>query len=261
MGDLEKQAERVVLSKDEAEEEEMERLVGGGGGMAVLDFDMLCSTVALQTQGKSAAKFQSFGAGEEEEEAEVGVFGGVFRMWEGELLDWFDDRRVAIQSACCPCYTFGKNMKRAGFGPGFLQGTLHLVLVASILLNCIAFIITKKRCFIYLVVAFTITLGTYLGYFRTQIRNKFNIRGNDSSMDDCIYHLVCPCCTLSQEARTLEMNNVQDGTWHGRGDSIYIGSLGEGGKSFFELQAPPLVSIKSPDLCNAQKSTATSAYS
>ncbi|KAM5588467.1 hypothetical protein ABKV19_006750 [Rosa sericea] len=259
MGDLEKQ-ERVVISKDEVAEEEKERLVGGSG-MAVLDFDMLCSTVALQTQGKSAAKFQSFDAGGEEEEAEVGDSGGVFRMWEGELLDWFDDRRVALQSACCPCYTFGKNMKRAGFGPGFLQGTLHLVLVASILLNCIAFIITKKRCFIYLVVAFTITLGTYLGYFRTQIRNKFNIRGNDSSMDDCIYHLVCPCCTLSQEARTLEMNNVQDGTWHGRGDSIYIGSLGDGGKSFFELQAPPLVSIKSPDLCNTQKSTATSAYS
>lgn len=64
-----------------------------------------------------------------------------------------------------------------------------------------------------------------------------------------------------QEARTLEMNNVQDGTWHGRGDTIYIGSLGEGGKSFFELQPPPLVSIKDPDLCNMQKSTVASAYS
>lgn len=252
MGDLEKQ-ERAVLDKEAAEEEEKERLVGGNG-MAVLDFDMLCSTVALQTQGK----LQSFQGGEE---GEVGDLGGVFRMWEGELLDCFDDRRIALESACCPCYTFGKNMKRSGFGPCFLQGSLHLILAASILLNCIAFMITKKRCFLYLVVAFTVTLGTYLGYFRTQIRNKFNIRGNDSSMDDCIYHLVCPCCTLSQEARTLEMNNVQDGTWHGRGDTIYIGSLGEGGKSFFELQPPPLVSIKDPDLCNLQKSTVASAYS
>ncbi|KAL6206989.1 PREDICTED: uncharacterized protein LOC101311253 [Fragaria vesca subsp. vesca] len=253
MGDLEKQQ----LNKDEAAAEETERLVDDGG-MAVLDFDMLCSTVALQTQGKSAAKFQSFDGGDEAEAAELG---GVFRMWEGELLDCFEDRRVALESACCPCYTFGKNMKRAGFGPCFLQGSLHLILVASILLNCVAFIITKKRCFVYLVVAFTITLGTYLGYFRTQIRNKFNIRGNESSVDDCLYHLVCPCCTLSQEARTLEMNNVQDGTWHGRGDTIYIGSLGEGGKSFFELQPPTLVSIKSPDLCNTQKSPAASTYS
>ncbi|XP_050368264.1 uncharacterized protein LOC126786473 [Argentina anserina] len=259
MGDLEKQERVVAAEAAAAEEEETERLVPGGG-MAVLDFDMLCSTVALQTQGKSAAKFQSFAGGDEDDEA--ADLGGVFRMWEGEVLDCFEDRRVALESACCPCYTFGKNMKRAGFGPCFLQGSLQLILVASILLNCIAFVITKKRCFVYLVVAFTVTLGTYLGYFRTQIRNKFNIRGNDSSLDDCIYHLVCPCCTLSQEARTLEMNNVQDGTWHGRGDTIYIGSLGEGGKSFFELQPPPLVSIKSTDLYNnAQKSTASSAYS
>lgn len=90
MGDLEKQ-ERAVLGKEEAAEEEKERLVGGNG-MAVLDFDMLCSTVALQTQGK----LQSFQGGEE---GEVGDLGGVFRMWEGELLDCFDDRRIALESA------------------------------------------------------------------------------------------------------------------------------------------------------------------
>ena len=26
-----------------------------------------------------------------------------------------------------------------------------------------------------------------------------------------------------QEARTLEINNVQDGNWHGRGDTIWVG--------------------------------------
>ncbi|BBH00803.1 PLAC8 family protein [Prunus dulcis] len=147
----------------------------------------------------------------------------------------------------CPCYRFGKNMSRAGFGPCSLQGTLHLILAVLVILNCVAFIVTKKHCFIYLAVAFTISLGTYLGYFRTQMKKKFNIRGSDSSLDDCIYHLICPCCALCQESRTLEMNNVQDGTWHGRGDTIYIGSLGERGKSIFELQPPPIVSIKSPD--------------
>ena len=248
MGDLEKQ-ETVLLKKAEgtAEGEEKERLLEGSG-MAVVDFDLLCSTVALQTQGKLAAKLHSFPRGEEDGDA--GDLGGVFRMWEGEVLDCFDDRRVALESLCCPCYRFGKNMRRAGFGPCSLQGALHLILVVLVLLNGIAFIVTKKHCFLYLAVAFTISLGTYLGYFRTQIKKKFNIRGSDSSLDDCIYHLICPCCALCQESRTLEMNNVQDGTWHGRGDTICIGSLGEDAKSFFELQRPPIVSIKSPDPCS-----------
>ncbi|XP_022723337.1 uncharacterized protein LOC111280332 isoform X3 [Durio zibethinus] len=197
MAELEKQ-ERVVVNrnkdkeKEEEEEEEEERLLEG---MAVLDFDMLCSTVALQTHGK----WRKLENAEDCLEQGNGDFGGVFRMWEGEVvLDFLDDRRVALQSTCCPCYRFGKNMRRAGFGYCFLQG-------------------------------------------------------NDSLLDDCIYHLICPCCTLSQESRTLEMNNVQDGTWHGRGD-ICIGSYGEGRKAFFELHPPSPISIKTPEPCNMQNS-------
>ncbi|XP_062162563.1 uncharacterized protein LOC133869552 isoform X2 [Alnus glutinosa] len=188
MGDLEKR------DRAEEEEEENERFLEG---MAVVDFDMLCSTVALQAQRGKWRSFENVG---EEEEEEGGEFGGVLRMWEGEVQDCFDDRRIAIESACCPCYRFGKNMRRAGFGSCFIQG-------------------------------------------------------RDSSLDDCIYHLICPCCTLCQESRTLEMNNVQDGTWHGRGDTICIGGFGEGSKAFFELQQPPLVSINSPEPCSMPKST------
>lgn len=71
MGDLEKQ-ERVG---------ENERLLEG---MPVLDFDMLCSSVALQSAHGSWGKL---GGGDEEQQ------GGVLRMWEGELLDCFDDFR------------------------------------------------------------------------------------------------------------------------------------------------------------------------
>ncbi|XP_059437990.1 protein PLANT CADMIUM RESISTANCE 11 [Corylus avellana] len=243
MGDLEKR------ERAEEEEEEKERFLEG---MAVLDFDMLCSTVALQAQQGKWRSFENVG---EEEQEEGGEFGGVLRMWEGEVQDCFEDRRIAIESACCPCYRFGKNMRRAGFGYCFIQGTVYFILAASALLNWVAFIVTKRHFFLYLAVAFTISLGTYLGFFRTQIKKKFNIRGRDSSLDDCIYHLVCPCCTLCQESRTLEMNNVQDGTWHGRGDTICIGGFGEGSKAFFELQQPPIVSIKSPEPCSMPKST------
>lgn len=48
---------------------------------------------------------------------------------------------------------------------------------------------------------------------------------------------------MMQESRTLEMNNVQDGTWHGRGDTICIGGFGE--KMRASLYPPPILSIKS----------------
>lgn len=52
---------------------------------------------------------------------------------------------------------------------------------------------------------------------------------------------------ILQESRTLEMNNVQDGTWHGRGDTICVGAYNEGNKGNFELTAPPVISIKPPE--------------
>lgn len=86
MGDLEKSVVMV--------EEEEERLLGNG--MAVLDFDLLCSTVAMQKQGKwTVLNVED----EDEVEEGFGSGGGVLRMWEGEILDCFEDRRVAVESA------------------------------------------------------------------------------------------------------------------------------------------------------------------
>ncbi|XVF40623.1 hypothetical protein PTKIN_Ptkin01aG0128900 [Pterospermum kingtungense] len=225
MAEVEKLEEVVVngnKSYDEENEEE-ERLLEK---MAVLDFDMLCSTVALQTQGK----WRKLENADDSFEQGNGDFGAVLRMWEGEVvLDFLDDRRLALQSACCPCCRFGKNMRRAGFGYCFLQGTVYFVLVVSVFLNFLAFIVTKQNCFLYLAVAFLISLGAYLGFFRAKIKRKFNVR----------------------ESRTLEMNNVQDGTWHGCGD-ICIGSYGEGSKAFLELHPP--ISIKTPEPCKMQNS-------
>ncbi|WCJ42984.1 PLAC8 family protein [Euphorbia peplus] len=232
--------------EEESHEEETKLLKG----MRVLDFDVLCSTVALQTQGKwrNHLERDDFDSGDVE-------IGGVFRMWEGGVLDCFDDHPIAIQSLCCPCYRFGKNMRRAGFGACFLQGSVYFIIALTALLNYIAFLVTRQHCFLYIAVGFTITTGMYLGFFRTQIRKKFNIRGTESSMDDFVYHIVCPCCALSQEARTLEINNVQDGMWHGRGDTICIGSITEGKKTIFELHPPPIVSTQSPEIFTIQCSS------
>lgn len=245
MGDLEKQEVKMGKCVEEDEKKLME-------GVAVLDFDVLCSTVALQAQGKWTKLEQV------DEEDDAGEFGGVLRMWEGGLLNCFDDRRVALETGCCPWYRFGKNMRRAGFGSCLIQGSVYFILGVATILNIIAFIVTRRHCFLYMAVAFTIAVATYVGFFRTQIRKKFNIMESDSSFDDCVYHLICPCCTLCQESRTLEMNNVQDGTWHGRGDTICIGSYGEGSKAFSELHPPPLVSTKSPGSSSPQKGSSSS---
>ncbi|KAF5944952.1 hypothetical protein HYC85_019029, partial [Camellia sinensis] len=89
----------------------------------------------------------------------------------------------------------------------------------------IAFIVTKRNCFLYLAVVFTISIGTYLGFYSTQIRK---------SLTSLLPHY--PCVTNDQ------------------GDTICIGRYGEGNKAFFELQPPPIVSTKSFDPCSLQKS-------
>lgn len=105
MADLEKQ-ERVGVEKREEEEEEKERFLEG---MAVLDFDMLCSTVALQTQ---QGQWRSFGNVPEEEEG-GGEFSGVLRMWEGQVLDCYEDRRIALETAWSVipfCFSFSLSL-------------------------------------------------------------------------------------------------------------------------------------------------------
>ncbi|KAJ8459325.1 hypothetical protein OPV22_032251 [Ensete ventricosum] len=246
----------VVETNKEAEEEEEEDDAGGRDVAAVLDFDMLCATVALQTQGLSVGKTRRKDpVAEEADEEARSEFGGVQRMWEGDVMDCFEDRRIAIEAACCPCYRFGKNMQRANLGSWFLQAMVYFIFIVVSLFDFIAFGITDHHGFLYMGIVSTILTGLYLGYFRTRIKKQFNIRGSDSSLDDCVNHLICPCCTLCQESRTLEMNNVQNGVWHGRGDTICIATGGEGSKAFTALHKPPLFPTKSPDLCSMERTT------
>ncbi|CAA6675022.1 unnamed protein product [Spirodela intermedia] len=198
----------------------------------VLDFDLLCATVALQTQGFSVDKRGSGDVGEDEDELAVEVE-GVQRMWEGGVFDCLQDRQIAIETSCLPCYRFGKNMSRANLGSCFFQGAVYLFLTVAILFNAVAFMITLWHGFLYLGIVSVTSAAIYLGYSRGRIRKQFNIRARDSALDDCVSHLVC--LAVLCESRTLEMNNVQDGVWHGRSDTICIGS-----KTFRNSANPPL---------------------
>lgn len=93
MAELEKRGGEQAATAAAAEEEE--RLLGKE--VAVLDFDMLCATVAMQAHQGKWGKLNGDN-GEEHNYHEYG--GGVHRMWEGELFyDCFDDRRLALQAS------------------------------------------------------------------------------------------------------------------------------------------------------------------
>lgn len=55
----------------------------------------------------------------------------------------------------------------------------------------------------------------------------------------------------------MEINNVQDGYWRGRGDTICVGS-----KAFAELHQPSLIPImQTPELCSMEKPSFTERHS
>ncbi|KAM3385032.1 hypothetical protein ACQJBY_009158 [Aegilops geniculata] len=230
------------LQEEEDEEE----------AMAVLDFDMLCASVAMSAERRKGAGMEAAAACSGGAEGAGG--GGVQRMWEGDVvIDCLEDRRIALEAACCPCYRFGKNMRRANLGSCFLQAMAYFISLVAVLVSLIAFSVTRHHVYLYMGLGSVLLVAIYTGYFRRRIRKQFNIRGTDGSLDDCVLHLICPCCTLCQEARTLEMNNVQCGVWHGRGDAICLGSNGEGNKAFAALHKSPFVLIKSPELCGMDR--------
>lgn len=68
-----------------------------------------------------------------------------------------------------------------------LLGSIHFLLAVVAILNWVSFISTRRHYFLYLAVAFTLSLGIYLGNSRTKIKTRFNIRVSISFVI-LIYH-------------------------------------------------------------------------
>lgn len=210
--------------------------------LPILDFDLLCATIAMQREPLSVDI--------QRDACEV----GVQRMWEGGVFDCFENREIALQTFCCPSITYGKNLDRAGFGSCIAKGGIHFLLLATALVSYILFLCAYGHQYLYAAIAALICVAAYASYYRIKIRRRFNIKGSDldgvvNAIDDSVNHFICGCCALCQEARTLEMNNVQDGNWRGRGDTIWVGSYATpaGSQSIepSELRPPVVITISS----------------
>lgn len=145
--------------------------------------------------------------------------GAVQRMWEGDLFDCLENPKVTAQTAICPCLTFGQNMQMAGFGDCSVQALLFFLVTAGIFLSCQVLALYTATGFMRWLSVFLFMAGTgYGAYHRMEMRRKFNIHGSDFS--DYVYHGFCSCCALCQEGRTLQVNNVHNGIWSGRGNNL-----------------------------------------
>lgn len=57
-----------------------------------------------------------------------------------------------------------------------LQAAVYFLLAIGSLISFIAFGVTRRNCFLYLALTFIVSIGAYLGFYRTRIRKKFNIK-------------------------------------------------------------------------------------
>lgn len=173
------------------------------------------------------------------------------REWEGGVLDCLqvDDVScgVTAMSLYAPFVLFGCNRARAFKGssgivwaslfaiPMLLTSiTLYLFYIPtnSMIISCTGSAEEIDKCrmhtmdymssyaaFVYLSVlffqVFIIALGSWN---RGQLRRKYKLPGSD--MTDMLLWTFCRPCALSQEARTLAINNVDNGDWLGQAITV-----------------------------------------
>ncbi|GLJ21302.1 hypothetical protein SUGI_0391380 [Cryptomeria japonica] len=103
--------------------------------------------------------------------------------WSTGLCGCFEDCSTCCVTTFLPCVTFGRVAEHAeneGSGPGcFAQGFLYVL-----------FSILGVPCL-------------YTCGYRKKLRLKYGLP--DEPCGDCVVHLCCDCCALSQEAREIKI--------------------------------------------------------
>ncbi|KAJ4979393.1 hypothetical protein NE237_010173 [Protea cynaroides] len=138
--------------------------------------------------------------------------------WRGKLLDYWDDISLAYLTFFCSFCVFGWNMERIGFGNMYV----HIV---TFLLFCTApfwiFVLAAvniendavREGLVITGVVLCVFGLLYGGFWRIQMRKKFNLPANDfccgdTTMSDCARWLFCCSCALAQEVRTVDFYDI-----------------------------------------------------
>ncbi|XP_044488705.1 uncharacterized protein LOC123213349 [Mangifera indica] len=138
--------------------------------------------------------------------------------WRGNLFDIWDDIAIAYLSVFCSFCVLGWNLERLGFGNMYVH-------IATFLLFCTApFWIfnlaavnidneTVREALGLTGVILCIFGVLYGGFWRIQMRKRFNLPSNNSccgkpAIADCAQWLFCCWCSLAQEVRTADYYEI-----------------------------------------------------
>jgi Cys-rich protein (TIGR01571 family) len=125
--------------------------------------------------------------------------------WSDGLCDCTNDINSAALSFLLQPLRFALTVDRAkllGFAPALIWcGFFWLV---AIVCQCYAYWGRDDISFYFQYATWVGILGAaFMGArYRIQMRTKYGIYGNDC--EDCMYHLFCSCCAISQEARHVD---------------------------------------------------------
>lgn len=142
--------------------------------------------------------------------------------WKGNLFDLCEDIKVAYLSIFCTFCVFGWNMERLGFGNMYVHiATFILLCTAPFwIFNLAAANIendTMREILVITGVLLCLFGLLYGGFWRTQMRKRFNLSHNDDGgffcsrkpeIGDCLQWLFCCWCSLAQEVRTVDYYEI-----------------------------------------------------
>ncbi|XP_057744394.1 uncharacterized protein LOC130962251 isoform X1 [Arachis stenosperma] len=141
--------------------------------------------------------------------------------WRGGLFDLKQNLSVAYQTLFCGFCTFGRNMKRLHFGNIYVHiSTFFLFCMAPFcIFNLAALHIDDenlRRIMGFIGILLSVFGLLYGGYWRIQMRKRFNLPPNNNNklccgnqnVSDCMQWLLCCWCSLAQEVRTVEFYDI-----------------------------------------------------
>ncbi|KAK2647476.1 hypothetical protein Ddye_014965 [Dipteronia dyeriana] len=135
-------------------------------------------------------------------------------LWKGGLFDLWDNIVVAYLSLFFTFCVFGWNMERLGFGNMYVHiATFLLICSAPFWIFNLAAVNIDNETVREVLVSTGVILCVfgllYGGYWRIQMRKRFNLPPNNSccgspAIADCAQWLFCCWCSLAQEVRTAD---------------------------------------------------------